>query len=185
MGLCLQLTQFTCDDGELFYLILFSSWNHKYESLTIVQGQAIKHWYALYILLCSSCVILYKPLFDHHWCLETNLSRKKYDAQIQPNTLILINCNLSGVNYRSKHGNCRRFSTHRPRLNSRHILPFRMAAPSHPWSRRPLFPYCIKNGCILQPIDTNAYWNWCRALITWFIVETILERFIQHNSIWR
>ena len=36
MGLCLQLTQFPCDDRENAYFILLSSSNRKYESLTIV-----------------------------------------------------------------------------------------------------------------------------------------------------
>ena len=33
---CLQRTQFSCDDRENVYLILLSSLNRKYESLTIV-----------------------------------------------------------------------------------------------------------------------------------------------------
>ena len=35
-AVCLQLTQFTCDDRENVYFILLSSSNRKYESLTIV-----------------------------------------------------------------------------------------------------------------------------------------------------
>ena len=38
MGLCLQLTHFSCDDRENVYFILLSSSNRKYEPLTIVQG---------------------------------------------------------------------------------------------------------------------------------------------------
>ena len=35
-AVCLQLTQFSCDDRENVYFILLSSSNRKYESLTIV-----------------------------------------------------------------------------------------------------------------------------------------------------
>ena len=35
-AVCLQLTQFSCDDRENVYFILLSSWNRKYETLTIV-----------------------------------------------------------------------------------------------------------------------------------------------------
>ena len=37
-SVCLQLTHFSCDDRENVYLILLSSSNRKYESLTIVSG---------------------------------------------------------------------------------------------------------------------------------------------------
>ena len=52
-AVCLQLTQFSCDDRENVYLILLSSSNRNYESLTIVYGKVMKQWYALYVLLCS------------------------------------------------------------------------------------------------------------------------------------
>ena len=35
-AVCLQFTQFSCDDRENVYFILLSSSNRKYESLTIV-----------------------------------------------------------------------------------------------------------------------------------------------------
>ena len=35
-AVCLQLTQFSCDDRENSYFILLSSSNRKYESLTII-----------------------------------------------------------------------------------------------------------------------------------------------------
>ena len=35
-AVCLQLTQFSCDDRENVYFILLSSSDRKYESLTIV-----------------------------------------------------------------------------------------------------------------------------------------------------
>ena len=35
-AVCLQLTQFSCDDRENVYFILLSSSNRKYEPLTIV-----------------------------------------------------------------------------------------------------------------------------------------------------
>ena len=35
-AVCLQLTQFSCDECEKVYLILLSSSNWKYDSLTIV-----------------------------------------------------------------------------------------------------------------------------------------------------
>ena len=49
-AVCLQLTQFSCDDRANMYCILLSSSNRKYESLTIAQGEVMKQWY---VLLCS------------------------------------------------------------------------------------------------------------------------------------
>ena len=64
-AVCLQLTQFSCDDRENVYFILLSSSNWKYESLTIVYGEVMKQWYALYVLLCSYWYITMHKMPGH------------------------------------------------------------------------------------------------------------------------
>ena len=48
-AVCVQFTHFPRDDQDNIYFVLLSSSIWRYELLSIVQGNVMKKWYALYV----------------------------------------------------------------------------------------------------------------------------------------